>query len=295
MLRVVRLLGAARIYTFAPSVHRMVMKGVKSCCVFNGAPLAQPLLSARTLLLPAPNPRPTFMAFRQRVVVAVPAVNESRTLSSWLETEGFDAVQRATAKSASEDIVSRPFDLLVADYAFVFSGGLRAVGRARFPETPVIVLAPAAVVRRSALDAQFMFLERPVDRATFICTVTMALMDARPERRSPRRSVIAFEAIVNGVPSHIIDVSKEGVRLELPRERGLVKPHFVLRVPMMGVGVTVQRRWMRTPSPDEQIDVMWCGGALVQNTSVAEQGWRSFIDTLPSDPRSSRPASVKQI
>jgi hypothetical protein len=235
------------------------------------------------------------MPFRQRIVVAVPGVDESRTLSSWLEGEGFDTAPRATARSASEDIASRPFDLLIADYAFVFSGGLRGVGRARFPETPVVVIGPAAVIRQSALDAQFMFLERPVDRATFICTVTMALMDSRCERRSPRRSVIAFEALVNGVPSHIVDVSNEGVRLELPRERGLVRPHFVLRVPMMGVGVTVQRKWMRMPTADEQVDVMWCGGALVRNTPVAEQRWRTLIDTLPSAPASARPASVDRV
>jgi hypothetical protein len=115
-----------------------------------------------------------------------------------------------------------------------------------------------------------MFLERPVDHATFVCTVTMALMDSRCERRSPRRSVIAFEALVNGVPSHIVDVSNEGVRLELPRERALARPHFVLRVPMVGVGVTVQRKRMRIPTGDEQIDVMWCGGAPVRNTSLAD-------------------------
>jgi hypothetical protein len=230
------------------------------------------------------------MSFRQRVVVAVPSVNESRIVSSWLDAEGFDSVERSTPKSASEEIASRPFDLLIADSAFVFSGALRGVGRARFAETPVIVLGAGSLVRQSAaLDAQFMFLERPVSRALFICTVTMALMDASRQRRSPRRSVIAFEAVANGVPSYIIDVSREGVRLELPRDRGVVKPHFVLRVPMVGVGVTVQRKWTRTPGPDEQTHVTWCGAALVQNTPAGEQGWRSFIETLPSAGSTSKP------
>jgi hypothetical protein len=84
------------------------------------------------------------------------------------------------------------------------------------------------------------------------------------------------------VPGHIIDVSKEGVRVELPRERGMVKPHFVLKVPLVGVGVTVQRMWTRTTTPDDQVDLMWCGGALVNNPPRAEQAWRYFIDTIPT-------------
>ncbi len=204
-------------------------------------------------------------------------------LCAWLEAEGFDAVPRSTPKSACDAVVLQPFDLLIADAGFVLTGGVRGFGLARFRETPVIVLGDAVGARSCApLGSQIMFLERPIDRAVFICTVTMALMDARAERKSPRRSVKPFEATVNGVPSLIIDVSTEGVRLELPRDRRMVTPQFVMRVPLIGVGVAVQRRWVRTPRADEPGEVMWCGGELAQNTALAEQGWRRFIDTLLS-------------
>lgn len=223
------------------------------------------------------------MSFRQQVIVAVPEVDESRRLAAWLEGEGFEAIQRVNAKAAIETVTSQPFDLLIADCGFVLSGGLRGFGLARFRETPVILLgAPEGGRACAPFGSQIMFLERPVDKATFICTVTMALMDARPERRSPRRPVRPFEATVNGVASHIIDVSTEGVRLEVPRDRRMVTPQFVMRVPLIGVGVAVQRRWVRTPRADEPGDVMWCGGELAQNTALAEQGWRRFIDTLVS-------------
>lgn len=221
---------------------------------------------------------------RQRVVVAVPDVAESRTLSSWLESEGYEAVQRSTQKGAADEVMSQPFDLLVADGTFMVPNGLRAIGRARVPETPAVVVGDAGVEKQcAALGAQAMFVERPIDRATFICMVTMAMMDARPERRSPRRPVKPFEATVNGVRSHIIDVSKEGVRLELPRDRRMLMPQFTLRVPMLGVALAVHRMWVRAPRPDERIEVMWCGGALGQNSAMAEQGWLSFIDTLPAE------------
>jgi hypothetical protein len=83
------------------------------------------------------------------------------------------------------------------------------------------------------------------------------------------------------------------VRLELPRDRRVVTPQFVMRVPIIGVGVTVHRMWVRTPRADEHVDVMWCGGQLVQNTTMAEQGWRSFIDALPSPVHASEPLTIE--
>jgi hypothetical protein len=221
--------------------------------------------------------------FRQQVIVATPHAEEYTPLAAWLEAESFQAIIRSTPKSALETVAGQPFDLLIADAGFVLMGGLRGFGLARFRETPMIVLGDAEAARACApFGTQIMFLERPVDRAVFICTVTMALMDARAERRSPRRTIRPFEAVVNGVPSHIIDVSKEGVRLELPRDRRMVTPSFVMRVPLIGVGVSIQRRWVRVPRPEEDMGIMWCGGELQRNTVLAVQGWHRFIDTMVS-------------
>jgi hypothetical protein len=227
------------------------------------------------------------LPFRQQVIVAVPDSNESRLLSSWLEAEGYEAVQRLTPEAASREITAQPFDLLVADCGFVLSG-VRGYGLARFRETPIIVLGDAAGERSCApMGTQIMFLERPVDRATFICIVTMALMDRRAARRSPRRTVKPLEALVSGVPSRILDVSKEGIRLELPRESSVMTPRFVVRVPRIGVGVAVERVWVRMPRADERLDVMWCGGQLTQNSAMAEQSWWGLVETLMPDSTSS--------
>jgi hypothetical protein len=223
------------------------------------------------------------MSFRQQVIVATPNAEEREALSAWLDAERFEPISKPTAKSACEAVASHPFDLAVVDAGFVLNGGLRAFGLARFRETPMIVLGDAAESRACApFGTQIMFLERPIEQAVFICTVTMALMDARPERRSPRRAIPPFEATVNGVKSYIIDVSREGVRLELPRERHMVTPQFALRLPLIGVGVSIQRVWVRVPRPIENIGVMWCGGQLSKNTVLAENAWLRFIDTFAS-------------
>jgi len=223
------------------------------------------------------------VSFRQQIIVATPHIDEKDAISDWLDAEGFEPLARSTAKSAADTIASpQPFDLLIADASFVLAG-LRCYGLARVRETPVIVLGDAADAAACApLGTQIMFLERPIDRATLICTVTMALMESRPERRSPRRIVRPFEATVNGVPSYIIEVSREGVRLEMPRDRRMVTPNFTVRVPLIGVGVTIQRRWVRVSRPDEAAGTMWCGGQLLKNTVLAEQAWLRFIDTLAS-------------
>src|SRR5436189_5707901 len=110
----------------------------------------------------------------------------------------------------------------------------------------------------------------------------MAIIDGRPIRRSIRKLVNRFAATVNGVPARIIDISNEGVRLEILRERCAVPPpYFTVRVPLIGVGVTVQRMWARPWRSGGKEDVTWCGGALAANPARAEGGWRSFVDTLP--------------
>ena len=223
------------------------------------------------------------MSFRQQVIVATPNADEGEALSAWLDAEAFEPLSKPTMRSVSDAIASQPFDLAVVDASFVLNGGLRAFGLARFRETPVIVLGDAADSSACApFGTQIMFLERPIDRVTFICTVTMALMESRPDRRSPRRAIRPFEATVNGVKSYIIDVSREGVRLEMPRDRRTSTPQLALRVPLIGVGVSVQRVWVRVPRPDENIGVMWCGGHLAKNTVLAAQAWQRFIETVAS-------------
>jgi hypothetical protein len=221
------------------------------------------------------------MAQRPRIVIAVPDLTEGASVADWLSDEGFDCVRRPTVRSAADEMQARAFDLLVADAAFAFSGGLHKVGRNRNPSTPTVVIGDVLAAEQCEAVRWAMHVARPVDRPLLICTVSMAIMDGRPHRRSMRK-VVKFSAVVNGVPAQIIDVSKEGVRLEMPRDRRAVPPpYFTVRVPIVGVGVHVQRMWARPWRSNGRADVTWCGGALAGNPSRAEDGWRSFVDTIP--------------
>lgn len=218
---------------------------------------------------------------KARVIVALPDLNEGSCIADWLLADGFDPVQIQSTRTAVDEMHARPFDLLITDSVFAYRDGLYSKGRARNPLTPAVVIGDTdAVPQNEAASTQTMCLARPVERAMLMCYVSMAMLDGRPTRRSPRKLVNKVDAFVNGLPTRILDVSNEGVRLEVSAARKQVLPaYFSVRVPHLGVSVTVQRVWTR-PSPS-RASVMWYGGTLAQNRSAAEQAWRTFVDTVP--------------
>jgi len=222
------------------------------------------------------------LANRPRVVIASPSVTECRTLAEWLVADGFEPVLRPTFEAAACEIRARTFDLLVVDATFAFRDGLHAAGSARNPETPTVVIGDReAADRCEAIGPRVMHLARPVERVMLACTVSMALLNERPARCSERKPVNRFEATANGVPSYIIDVSNEGLRLEIPRDRRTVPPpYFNVRVPLIGGAIAVRRKWARACSEKGRADVTLCGGAISQNQAKAEQAWRVFVDTV---------------
>jgi CheY-like chemotaxis protein len=226
------------------------------------------------------------MTGRPRIVIATPDRAECEVLAEWLASEGLEPVRAVNLRAAAEEIQAHTFDLLVADYVFAFRGGLHAVsrGHTRSPHTPSLIVGePDAVARAVAERHHTTYLERPVDRASIVCMVSMVIMENRPVRRSVRKAVPRLEAIVDGIASRILDVSNEGLRLEIPRSRRSASPpYFNVRIPLVGVSLTIQRVWTSVAA-DVSRDVGFCGGALADNPQRAGDVWRGFVDALPTD------------
>lgn len=217
------------------------------------------------------------MGDRPRVIVSLPNATEAAAIAAWLRADGFEPVPRPTAQAAANETLL-PFALLIAD---VSHRGPLVESRGRNTVTPTILIGNAAAASQGdALGAQTMYLSRPVDRAMLMCFVAMAILNERPVRQSVRKPVASFEAVANGVPSRIVDVSAEGLRLEMSREwRTALPPYFTVRVPRAGVVVTVQRMWTQTPSTKRTS--IWYGGALSNNRASIHQAWKAFVDTVP--------------
>jgi DNA-binding response OmpR family regulator len=224
------------------------------------------------------------MAGRPRIVIASPYLAESEMLSDWLSADGCDPIRTSNCADAMTVVQACRFDLLIAESAFAFRDGLDAATRKhrRNPQTPIVVMGESKAEQVQADLKGAMYLGRPVDRATLQCTVSMALMEERPTRRSPRKPVNRIPAVVDGVPSHILDVSPEGLRLEIPRDRlSSLAPYFSVRVPVIGVSLLVQRMWGIVHPGTAPVDVTWYGGALSRNAFKDEAAWNRFVDAIP--------------
>ncbi len=228
------------------------------------------------------------MADCPRIIVALPGESESATIADWLRAGGFEPVRRADPRAAGRDMHARAFDLLITDATFSVRDGLVALSRQRNPSTPAVVIGNGGDADPyDAVSGHAMYVGRPLDRATLLCTVSMAMMEGRPTRRSARKIANHFDAIVNNVPLQIIDASHHGVRLQMAG-RGMVvlPPQFSVRVPIMGVSVNVQRIWARS-APSQMTPTIWCGAALSANRPATNEGWRRFVDMLPAVGQSS--------
>ena len=182
------------------------------------------------------------MASRPRILIASPHAGETPMLADWIRSEGFEPVPVQTLSRAAEQIRDHAFDLFMSDFTFAFKSEpqLLALVRGRNAKTPIIAIGENDPIAESqATTRNVTYLTRPLEQTSVTCSVAMAVMETRPTRRSLRKPVNRFDAIVDGVPSHIIDISKEGLRLEIPRSRKSAPPppHFTVRVPMLARGV----------------------------------------------------------
>ena len=209
-----------------------------------------------------------------RIAVACPSPAERAALSEWLRHGGFEPVAVDTS-SPAEAAESARCEAILADAAVVGAGGPRALARARQQPRPLVVIGPrdaAASAAAERYDASYV--ERPVGRDDLLLMVALALAEGRPARRSPRRTVPRLAASVNGSAAWLLDVSGEGLRLDVGAEqRATVPPFFTVKVPEFDVALVVQRVWVSAPSKHGA----QCGATIVANPPAALEHWRSLV------------------
>jgi hypothetical protein len=185
---------------------------------------------------------------------------------------------------AARELEALSFEVLLIDAELMGIGALMHVARYRPAPRPVLVIGdadPDTEIEAERKGASYVV--RPLDRSAFLFAVTLAIAEGRPARRSPRKPLPGVPAAVDGVSARIVDVSYEGVRLELPaKERAALPASFTLKVPLLNTAVLVQRVWVGGDSSDEDSGVLWCGGALARNPQRTEVAWRTLVDNGPA-------------
>src|SRR5262245_13021010 len=213
-----------------------------------------------------------------KIGVACPNPGERAAFLEWLSNAGYDPAPMLTLESIGRELTAaQPIEALIADVSLVSKADLARLIRVLGPNRPVILVgSPEEAIEDVPRDAAWM--DRPVTRDAFLLSVALGLAEGRPSRRSPRRLVPKLMSSVDGLSAKILDVSIEGVRLEVSgTSPSSLPPYFTLKVPGFGVSTKVKRVWVATPAQGS----VWCGGVIERRSDAATAVWKQFISNAP--------------
>lgn len=212
----------------------------------------------------------------QRIYV----VEQEPAISDLLRAHHHRVTWLATLDEAAALVATEPPDLLVLEVRPAEFNGLpllrRPQGRPRM--TMVLTRTRDPVVEAEARRHGASYLVRPPDAESLVAAVREKLEAASRRRRWPRWPVTRFlRADVGGLEAVVVDISYEGLRVELP-------PVLVDRLPsrvdvtILPAGPTVVARvaWMH-PSPTQHT---WCGLVLLDPPPATRHQWRAIVDTF---------------
>ena len=208
-----------------------------------------------------------------KVGVACPIPGERAAFLEWLTHAGYEPVPMLTLETIARDLTTRPIEALIADVSLVKTETLAHIVKVLGPTRAVLLVGlPKDRIEDVPKDATWM--ARPVTRDVFLLSVALGLAEGRPARRSPRKMVPKLQSTVDGIMSKVVDVSQEGVRLEITGSApSSLPPYFMLKVPSFGVATKVKRVWVAMPAQGS----MWCGGILEKQNDKSATTWKHFI------------------
>ena len=222
------------------------------------------------------------MNVRRQALVVISDAGLAETLVDWLARGGYGARIVRTFATARAELDTAAPDLLVAQVKLGAYNGLHLAirSRSRGAKTPVILIGdPDAVLQAEADRHHASYLTLPLDEQLFLETVRQAETEYRPTRRSPRKRVPMLDALVNDVQARVLDVSYEGLRLQVAEPTpSVIPPYFMLRIPVFNLSCRAQRVWTLDP-PDK--NGLWCGATIVGVDPAGSVAWRALVDSVP--------------
>lgn len=217
-------------------------------------------------------------AHHVKIGVACPNPGERAAFMEWLKSAAYEAVPMMSLESVTREMNANPFEAMIADASLVTATELPRIVKMLGSNRPLMLVGhPNQRIEEVPRDATW--LARPVTRETFLLSIGLALAEGRPARRSPRTVVAKLLSTVDGMAAKIVDVSSEGVRLEIPgASTAGLPPFFTLKVPAFGVVAKVKRVWVAQPGPSHS----FCGGIIERPIEKgAKMPWPTFVKTAP--------------
>jgi hypothetical protein len=212
-----------------------------------------------------------------RIGVACPIPGERAAFMEWLTKAGYEPLPMITLETVGRELNSRPIEALIADVSLVPASELGRVVRLLGVNRPLILVGePKDAIEDVPRDAAW--ISRPVTESTFLLSLALALAEGRPARRSPRKLVPRLTSSIDGVSAQLMDVSTEGVRLEISSASpSVLPPYFTLRVPAFGIAAKVKRVWVAAPGQGS----LSCGGVVERPSEKAAETWNNFVVNAP--------------
>ena len=219
------------------------------------------------------------MSTSPRVGIACPRPGERAAVSDWLRSVTIEPVVLVDACFVNTQVEGRPLDCVVADAALLSPHFIAALRRGD-PNRAIIAIGDADDPSQEALTRKDVaFHARPVGEKDLLLAVSLAVAEGHPFRRSPRRIVPRLATTIEGEPAVLIDVSNEGLRLELASAKAAkLSPQFVIHVPALKMGVPVQRVWLRAGSEPGQSARLQCGASILAQDERTVRAWQRLCD-----------------
>lgn len=209
--------------------------------------------------------------------VACPVTGERAAFLEWLTLAGYEPMPMLNIDTVGRDLGSKPIEALIADVSLVSASDLPRIVKILGQNRPLVLVGhPKDAIEDVPNYATW--IDRPVTRDVLLLSIALALAEGRPARRSPRKMVPRLNSSIDGVSSKIVDISVEGVRLEIPgASPAVLPPYFTLRVPSFGVAAKVKRVWVAMPAQGS----MWCGGIVERQAEKNALAWNKFVANAP--------------
>lgn len=222
------------------------------------------------------------MTPRRRILIVAPSPDVAHTIAEWLSGDEYETVRVGDFAAAKAELDLHAPDLLITELKLGAFNGLHLAIRARVSGAGTRTIVVGDTDRILEAEAQregARYMTQPLDATTFIEAVRDSLGAYRPARRSPRKRVPRADAIVGDVHASLLDISYEGLKIELPAPEGMSLPkYFTVRLPVFNVSCRMRCVWVAdAPKPG----VVWCGAALDTADLAASLAWRGVVDQMP--------------